>query len=302
MSGCKHFDHIVVYQKIVKLQAFKMKPWAKIEIDPSSLSEIERLAKDNAATNPGCQLIEYWDGRRDVEIKRDATAGKSLVLGYVGSGWPYKLDQTPVLAKDKYNLARAFPPDGLHHRDVGDAIYQGTQLIDLVRKEADAGHPIRIMDFGSGYGRLSIPLISHWRKSVQYYGVDAVPVSLMIAPQFVKETTGVCTARFDYAGDYRDPSIRFFSVPAWRLKDLPEDIKFDAFVTVHSFQEMTREAVDFYVQWASRHAAPGAVFYSINISPKDRYVPESWKLICDQKYPIKANRDGNYNERIWRIR
>ena len=77
-------------------------------------------------------------------------------------------------------------------------------------------------------------------------------------------------------------------------------IPFSAFITVHSFQEMTQPAVDAYVKFAHENHVEGAIFYSVNLWPTEDYVPSSWELVFDRAYPI--NRDGSFNERAWRIK
>jgi SAM-dependent methyltransferase len=272
-----------------------MKKWENINIDTSRLIELEEIVKNKENFNPSCNLISYWSDRINHHIKEEAVKMNKLGYGYVGDGWPQKMNQEWALANDKRGLKEAFTSH--HHRDVGDAIYQCNTILDNSKFE----EKLRIVDFGGGYGRLSIPFIHHMKGNVTYFSVEYVPISLLIAPQFVTQAVDAkTTGWYEDVEKYED--YDFVSLPSWKVSNI-KDSTINVFVTIHSFQEMTDEAVKFYVSEINRMAAPKAIFYSVNLPTKGNkniVIPSSWKLISEKAYPI--NRDGNFFERIWEIR
>ena len=267
-----------------------MKRWSDIKIDTSRYQEILNAVDLYKDSNPACNLISYWSERRGPEIEKMVLEKEVLMPGYVGSGWPEVKDQTWVLDNDTFHLRGSFPEH--HFRDVGDAIYQANRMLAYNSRIES------VMDFGSGYGRLAVPFL-FWGVP-KYYGVDYVPISLLIAPQFVEQATG---RRILHSLDIYEILLSarpydFISVPAWALNHFGEDDYFDVFISVHSFQEMTREAVQFYCDFATAHSKQGSLFYSINIMDYEYICEGEWDIISDVGYPI--NRDGHYNETIWR--
>ena len=259
-----------------------MKRLADIDIDSRQLDAVIANVEIHGSDNPACALSGYWKGRMNFEIRKAIEGTKKLSYGYVGSGWPYKANQDWARSKDTRGLFSAFHVDDWDTRDVGDAVYQANVLLDYI---GDKGE-MSIVDIGCGYGRLAIPIV-YWARSkgirLAYWGVDYVPESLLIAPQVLSQMFGI-------------PEVpEFRSLPAWNI-DALEHSGVDAFITVHSIQEMTRDAVDYYVYTADHKK--GALFYSVNLWPEE-YAPASWELIFDRKFPI--NRDGSYNEKLWRV-
>ena len=274
-----------------------MKAFRDITISIDGLKTIEEeWCKHNSI--PVCSLVNYWSNRMNLQIIEGARMTGRLAYGYVGDGWPGYINQDNALERDNRNLKEAFVGD-LHCRDIGDAIYQANTILDIMPEDKRF-----IMDIGSGYGRLAIPFIYNWRQSngecSTYVGIDAVPISLIVAPQFVAQAIDAYVR--SHLQGIKLPVIEyeFVSLPSWKLDDV-KGIPFSAFITVHSFQEMTQPAVNAYVKFAHENHIEGAIFYSINLTPKEQYVPDSWELISDIPYPIKENRDGPFREKIWRI-
>ncbi len=274
-----------------------MKDFKDIIISIDGLKNIEEEWHQHNSI-PACSLVNYWSSRMNLQIIEGARMTGRLAYGYVGDGWPGHINQDNALGRDSRNLKEAFVGD-LHCRDIGDAIYQANTILDVMPEDKRF-----IMDIGSGYGRLAIPFIYNWRQSdgegSTYVGVDAVPISLIVAPQFVAQAIDAYVR--SHLQGIKLPVIEyeFVSLPSWKLDDA-KGIPFSVFITVHSFQEMTRPAVNAYVKFAHENHVEGAIFYSINLTPENQYVPDSWELISDIPYPIKENRDGPFREKIWRI-
>lgn len=300
-------------------------PWSEIYIDTSTLDEVEAEVRHHEGDNPACSLGPYWKNRRGPEMLERVRRTGRLPEGFVGSGWPEWQDQSAVLANDPLGLQRYFHRDDLHTRDVGDAIWQGTRLIEeLERRWPGMSHCV--IDIGAGSGRLAIPLLWHLSSRMTYVAVDFSPIGLLVAPQFLLQTTPAHVMRSllgpephmhslfyppqswktDYGSRATCVGGDAVCVPAWLLPSFLCQPSFldqhrVSFVSIHSLQEMEPAAIDFYFEWASSRALPGAIFYSINlhdeiILPR---VPSSWRLVSERSG--LPNRDGVFVERIWEI-
>lgn len=271
-----------------------MKKWDEILIDVSTLDNILTAIENNENTNPACKLIDYWKGRMGIAMIEEVKRTEKLPYGFVGGGWPKKATQVWEIIGERRGLRKAFLY--IDSRDVGDAIYQTNTIIDnMIETEK-----IVIVDIGSGYGRLAIPFIYHYRGRITYIGIDYSPIGLLTAPQFVSQAIDANCRSWD-SKDVNILNYDFVSLPAWRINELfgLGTIDINAFVSIHSFQEMERETVDYYVDIMD-FLQKGSVFYSVNLWPEDEYVKSRWELIFNRAFPI--NRDGSYNEKMWRIK
>jgi len=274
-----------------------MKKWQAIVINTDDVDKLLTAIQDNKDKNPGCKLINYWQHRWGEKILNEVKETKRLPYGFVGDGWPKKTDQSWALKHDTYKLSKAF----LEHdcRDIGDAIYQANIISEyLVNKK---GH-IYIVDFGSGYGRLAIPFIHKFRGMLTYIGIDYTACGLLIAPQFVEQAIDAKVKQWDdETNDYK--SYDFVSLPAWNIHKLYADyLKVDAFISVHSIQEMQPETINFYVRIMPELCKKNAIFYSINIESEDKKIvlPSQYREVFSRPFPI--NRDGSYNEKLSKIK
>lgn len=263
-----------------------MLPWAEVKIDTKALPALIDAVRKHEGDNPACVMSTYWGERRGPQMLSQLANNHSLPVGFVGNGWPEQWrSQEWAVEQDRHDLHKLFTPNDLHTRDAGDAIYQAGHLFDLYGFSR-----FRVVDLGSGYGRLGFLLI---QKGAHYIGVDYTPIGLLTAPQFLKQVTDKQIG--DWSTDWA--SFDGASLPAWRVDEIPTK-SVDAFVSVHSFQEMGRSTVDFYIDWVKSRAADQAVLYSVNLDEPD-YVPDSWELIFERPYPI--NRDGDFMERMWQV-
>lgn len=257
--------------------------WKNVRIETGQLQELVEAVALHENETPACSLGRYWRERRGPEMVALVSAKSFLPVGFVGNGWPEKRDQSWVVKEDQYDLSRFFTFADLHTRDAGDSVYQAGRLLTV--KAAT------VVDLGAGYGRLGYPLLM---RDVRYFAVDYTPIGLLTAPQFLRQTT-----KLDI-GDWKSKDfslVRGASVPAWRLDEIPPKTV-DVFVSVHSFQEMKRPTIDFYVKWVESRAKRPAFFYSVNIGEPE-YVPSDWELQFKQPFP--GNRDGDFCEYMWRL-
>jgi len=267
-----------------------MKEWFDITIKKDDWDEIVKQVKHFENYNPACHLTSYWKERMSPQMWREVKKTNKLVYGWVGDGWPLKSNQDWAIEHDTNNFREAFLE--CNYRDVGDAIYQANKIDSLL----SFNDRLYILDFGSGYGRLAIPFIYKYRKKITYIGIDYSPISLLIASQFVHQAIDAkCRA---WNEDGKIDEYDFISLPTWNLEEI-FNYKINVFVTIHSFQEMARECVDYYINLSTACAAENSIFYSINLWPENEYVKSDWKLLVNEAYPI--NRDGSFNQKIWRI-
>jgi hypothetical protein len=89
----------------------------------------------------------------------------------------------------------------------------------------------------------------------------------------------------------------FVSLPAWRIEDLNK-IDVNLFITVHSFQEMTEETIAYYMSIVNSKKGK-SLFYSDNYNTDFSKYNTGWVEIFNRPYPI--NRDGSYNEILWKV-
>lgn len=276
-----------------------MKNWSDIEIDNKDLILLHQIVKESIGINPACSLRSCWTDKMNHGIEKAANEKHRLGYGFVGDGFPVKKDQPFIPMIDKMNLSPAFPE--LNYRDVGDAIYQGNILLPLL----DHSKRNYVVDFGSGYGRLALPFI-WWAmkndKPLTYIGVDFSPSGLLTAGQFVEQAVEGCVVKKWYDDVMPFDKANFVSLPAWRIHELTK-IKVDLFITVHSFQEMTDETIAFYIDISEQVKTLKSLFFSINYNTDfNKFEPtKEWQKIFDRPYFLTENRDGSFNEVLWRM-
>lgn len=261
-----------------------MKPWRDIRIDTTSQLALQEAVVAHMGDNLACKLSYYWRSRRSPSMLARLDTSPSLPMGFVGNGWPEFWDQSWAIKNDRHDVAALYHSSDLHTRDVGDTIYQVGQLINIMG--------CTVVDIGSGYGRLGYALLK--KSGARYIGVDYSPIGLLVAPQFLRQTTGLPVV------DWTAETVGFdraVSLPAWLLESIPER-SVDTFVSIHSFQEMEWGTIGYYIEWMSSRASEKAIFYSINMGDA-YYIPNSWELMIDQPYPI--NKDGGWQERLWKM-
>jgi hypothetical protein len=283
-----------------------MAKYSDINISLDGWDKIVEAVEEHEGDNPACHLGKYWKDRMSPQMKKALESSDKLPYGFVGDGWPQRSNQDYAIENDKYGLRHAYHKDDWNCRDVGDAIYQGNIITDYLK---DPGRTI--FDIGAGYGRL-IPSLFKLFANLYFWGIDYSPIGLLTSWQFVKQMTKDCSI-FDWQNYIvrQKGTIQSFnwfcSCPAWKIEDI--QVRGEFFVSIHSFQEMLPETIWFYIDWMKKIANEGALFYSVNLdtvaeSPSGvtwlDMIPDEWELIFDRPYPI--NRDGSFNERMWRIR
>jgi SAM-dependent methyltransferase len=263
-----------------------------IKIDTSKLDDVCLAVKQFENFNQACRLIDYWKTRMSPQMIDSIKKSKILPYGFVGDGWPKKSNQSWSLNRDYMDARFAFHNEDWHCRDVGDAIYQ----YNFLAPKLEYGKKLRILDIGSGFGRLAIPFFKLFHGCCSYVGVDYSPIGLLSASGFVSQFLGKeYVSSWDI--DNKIDEQFFTSLPAWKIDTITK-YKFNLFLSIHTMQEMEIDTINFYLRIINDISAQNALFYSVNLEPADKIKLDGWELIVDEPYPI--NRDGSFNQRLWR--
>jgi hypothetical protein len=159
----------------------------------------------------------------------------------------YHLLLRDVASRDRHELLGRLKEDGLFgcwtfeypgfpvvSRDLLDSV---NELSFLDRHLQLLDHGLTVLDIGAGYGRLAHRALAASPGLERYLCVDAIP-----------ESTFLC----DYYLRFRGCTDRAEVIPLDRVDDELGRRSIDVAVNVHSFSEMSLEAVD---AWVSRLAA-----------------------------------------------
>lgn len=120
--------------------------------------------------------------------------------------------------------------------------------------------PIRILEIGGGYGRLVESLVRNLNAETQIDMVDVVPSSLLLAYHYLSRS-GIQT-QFSRPNDFSVDKGVSLRVPADCAHLASGSI--NLVVNVESFQEMTQDWVNYWVELVQRITRDGSLFYSSN--------------------------------------
>lgn len=191
----------------------KMIDLSKVHIDTALLSGIYEQCQKYEHFNFGCEMHDIWK-REGYGIVRGLLdrEGDFCSDHWLGNGFPQETKLwCPLL--DVVDFQHRLPNwDTL---DIQSAVYQFYQIVNLMRPSYWP-HPMRILDIGGGYGRLAIPFLEELGHSVHYVCMDYVPISLLAAPQVIRQLfpkAQVLGLGNIYASELTD--YNFVSLPAW---------------------------------------------------------------------------------------
>jgi len=158
--------------------------------------------------------------------------------------------------------------------------------IDLIWSFRSVRKPFtRVLEIGGGYGRLAEAMLNVFETSISYVVVDAVPVSLYYAKEYLSRACPEMRIGSYYDNDPFDlDKFSCYIVPVWHFERLNR-YSYDICINVESFQEMLQEHVDFYLQLFDKITVDEALFYISNAH--DYYFKGQWnypkhwrKLFC----------------------
>ncbi len=194
------------------------------------------------------------------------------VPGWVGGGsehrvpWKHYERYLPFVRElDQLEILKRYPT--FKSRQFLDAVAE----INLLHQYAGLEDGKLILDLGGGYGRVAEFLLPLFK--VSYVVVDAVALSLLVAPQYIAQALKIETNSF---WGKKDPVFRnhAFSVwPTWKILDvLPQA---DIIMNIHSLQEMGDEKCEFYFNLIDQNKKEKARIFLKN---NYRYVTRNWKF------------------------
>jgi hypothetical protein len=163
-----------------------------------------------------------------------------------------------------------------------------TLLIPLFEKNESP----KVLEIGGGYGRLLEAALSNKFKFSEWHLFDVVPSSLALAMEYLVQN-GHDIRFADRKG------ISFF-----QLSDLAKvnDHSIDLIVNVESFQEMTQEWVDFWIEVINSKTKSGSFFYHSNsFSYKNRFtlnLGPHWNLV--QEIDSPRHWSSGHRTEIWK--
>jgi hypothetical protein len=163
------------------------------------------------------------------------------------------------------------------------------------------GRPARILEIGGGYGRLADSLVRNISKNIEFDMVDVVPSSLLLAHEYLRKAGVDC--QFDVTTESHVRKQVTLRGPS----DCGsiEDGSVDLAINVESFQEMTQQWVDHWIELIDRVTHVGSVFYHSNSTGyKNFYSLEmgaNW--VIRESYPHPRHWTNSHRTEIWeRIR
>jgi hypothetical protein len=143
--------------------------------------------------------------------------------------------------------------------------------------------PISVMEIGGGYGRLANGLIKN-REISKYILVDPIPSSIALAADYLDKNE----VTFKIITTIDEPLHRVNLLHPSDLKIVPDN-SIDLVVNIESFQEMTQDWVDAYVDIINMKTRSNSVFYHSNsFGYKNRFklnLGAHWKLLTSFNNP-----------------
>ncbi len=172
-------------------------------------------------------------------------------------------------------------------------------LLDVTLLYAFAGGAAKsrtmLLEVGGGYGRLAEATMNVFGPSVCHVLVDAVPGSLYYAAAYLRSAVPGARVGSYYDGDPFDLE-RFdaYVIPTWHFERL-NTRTYDVLVNIESFQEMSQQLVDAYLDLFDRRSHEGSIFYVSNA--RDHLFrgawrfPDAWKPMLCANTPRSWTRD-----------
>ena len=177
-----------------------------------------------------------------------------------------------VRSEDELRILDRFP----HYksRQFLDAVIE----INLLKKYCGLDDGKVIIDLGGGYGRLAEFVLQLY--NVNYIEVEAVPMSLLVAPQYIKAVLGCNVNSYYDDNDCHFSNFPFSVYPTHKLETLIPEA--DILINIHSTQEMGNEKTSFYLKLFEMHKSNSATVFLKNnfkyITRKWNF-PTSWKIL-----------------------
>ena len=158
-------------------------------------------------------------------------------------------------------------------------------LVDfsIINSFLNKSNPIKVMEIGGGYGRLAYGLIKN-REISNYILVDPIPSSIALAADYLDKNE----LTFKIITTIDEPLHRINLLHPSDLKVVPDN-SIDLVINIESFQEMTQDWVDAYIDIINMKTRSNSVFYHSNsFGYKNIFqlnLGAHWKLLTSINHP-----------------
>ena len=217
-----------------------------------------------------------------------------------------KLSGSPSLISDHITYLKSvdhlnlLPDDPLPYlASLGFRLTDLHSLIDLSILTAFFPHSdqgkLNVLEVGGGFGRLA-EVLQLWKPGgFRHILVDAVPISLMFAVEYLNTSFPNLTVRYaEQADDFENADIDILVVPSWRTEPL-KNLDVDLCVNIESFQEMDQHHVDYYLELFDTATKDNGMIYISNsrdyVFKGNITIPEHWELMFKHRTPRSWTRN-----------
>ena len=97
----------------------------------------------------------------------------------IPSSWRFWVRRLVFLPEDLMSSKKELvPPKGLIYTGRGDFLGQGKNYVELFKSYGELKSDAKVLDIGSGIGRVSIPLTNYLNKDAVYEGFDVIELGV----------------------------------------------------------------------------------------------------------------------------
>jgi putative sugar O-methyltransferase len=182
--------------------------------------------------------------------------------------------------------------DNLKLTDLGSVCDVAILLPSLRRVSKE----FRVLEIGGGYGRLAEALFRNSGAKLRVDMVDVIPSSLALASSYLAQSGLSVSLVSDKESAVSDVSLRLPS----GVETIP-DGAVDLAINIESFQEMTQEWVDYWIQVINRKTKVGSIFYHSNAFKYKNFFKLSlepkWSLVKTVDHPRNWTKD--HRTEVW---
>ena len=151
------------------------------------------------------------------------------------------------------------PPKGMVYTGGGNFREEGDRIIEFCEREGHLSPSDRILDIGSGIGRLALPLTDFLDESGSYEGFDVIQKGVRWCQQNIQSKFP--NFRFTYI-ELKNDLYRSDGTAAAQFKFPYEDNSFNGILVNSVFTHMVPEEVSNYLKEIQRVLKPGGFCYA----------------------------------------
>ena len=170
--------------------------------------------------------------------------------------------------------------------------------VAILKSELKTGFDeLRVLEIGGGYGRLAEALFRNSGSGLKIDLVDVIPSSLALAKAYLSQSGLSVSLIPDSDSPKSDVNLH---LPSSVEKIADEAV--DLVINIESFQEMTQEWVDYWIQFIEKKTKVGSVFYQSNAFKYRNFfrlhLESKWSLVKSLDHPRHWSKD--HRTEVWR--